>query len=76
MFAVFYFGDTTLILLVKDGAINKEIYFAGSLTSATIEELQRGLYRIMLKACTNAGPGPPTDPMEISDINMPRKSHQ
>lgn len=44
----------------------------GSLTSATIEELQRGLYRIMLKACTNAGPGPPTDPMEISDINMPQ----
>lgn len=59
-----------MVLLIK------EIYFAGSLTSATIEELQKGLYRIMLKACTNAGPGPPTDPMEISDINMPRKSHQ
>ncbi|XP_061170773.1 protogenin B-like [Saccostrea echinata] len=40
----------------------------GSLTSATIEQLQNGLYRIKLKACTNAGPGPPTDPMEISKI--------
>ncbi|XP_062599524.1 protogenin B-like [Saccostrea cucullata] len=40
----------------------------GSLTSATIEQLQNGLYRIKLKACTNAGPGPPTDPMEISEI--------
>ena len=49
------------------------ISFPGTLTSATIEQLQNGLYRIQLKACTNAGPGPPTDPMEISDIKIPRE---
>lgn len=73
MFIVFYLEDIILIFLVYDGVINKEIYFVGFLTSVIIEELQRGLYRIMLKACINVGLGFFIDLMEIFDINMLRK---